>query len=185
MRLPIYVHGRFHARTEPWRYEDSPAQHRAERDVKVFVEYVPLPSQSARRTEKFSPPEAQKHIQCFFWRPRSPPMGGSSYNWLMLSPTFSPWDRREYPAGGRGWIKLSAHSCRNEVCDHSSASVVIRKGINLCALCGLCVKTKHSYLYLTQRTQRTQNFQCKLRYRWSSRRLRATETAKANWGRRR
>jgi hypothetical protein len=27
------------------------------------------------------------------------------------------------PQGGRGWIKLSAHSCRNEVCDHSSASV--------------------------------------------------------------
>ena len=55
--------------------------------------------------------------------PSLPSMGGSSYNWLMPSPTFSPWDRGEYPAGGRGWIKLSAHSCRNEVCDHSSASV--------------------------------------------------------------
>ena len=36
----------------------------------------------------------------------------------------------------------------------------------------------HANLYLTQRTQRTQNFQCKLRYRWSSRSLRATEGAK-------
>ena len=35
-------------------------------------------------------------------------------------------------------------------------------------------KTNADYLYLTQRTQRTQNFQCKLRYRWSSRWLRAT-----------
>ena len=26
-------------------------------------------------------------------------------NYLTLSPTFSPWDRGEYPAGGRGWIK--------------------------------------------------------------------------------
>ena len=36
MRLLIHVHGRFHARTEPWRYEDFPAQHHAERDVKFF-----------------------------------------------------------------------------------------------------------------------------------------------------
>ena len=26
----------------------------------------PLPNQSARRTGECSPPEAQKHIQCFF-----------------------------------------------------------------------------------------------------------------------
>ena len=37
MRLLIHVHGWFHARTEPWRYEDFPAQHRAERDVKFFL----------------------------------------------------------------------------------------------------------------------------------------------------
>ena len=36
----------------------------------------------------------------------------------------------------------------------------------------------HANLYLTQRTQRTQNFQCKLRFRWSSRWLRTTEVAK-------
>jgi hypothetical protein len=26
-------------------------------------------------------------------------------NCLTPSPTFSPWDRGEYPEGGRGWIK--------------------------------------------------------------------------------
>ena len=41
---------------------------------------------------------------------------------------FSPYGRRLsvirlYPARGEGVDKLSAHSCRNEVCDHSSASV--------------------------------------------------------------
>ena len=36
----------------------------------------------------------------------------------------------------------------------------------------------HANLYLTQRTQRTQNFQCKLRCRRSSRWLRVTEGAK-------
>ena len=34
-----------------------------------------------------------------------------------------PWDRWEYPIGGEGVDKLSAHSCRNEVCDPFSASV--------------------------------------------------------------
>ena len=52
--------------------------------------------------------------------------------------------------------------------------------INLCALCDLCVQNKNAIVfYLTQRPQRTQNFQSKLRCRWSRRWLRATENAKA------
>ena len=47
-----------------------------------------------------------------FWsmdQPKDPPpcpstREGSSYNCVTPSPTFYPWDRREYPAGGRGWI---------------------------------------------------------------------------------
>ena len=41
MRLAIHVHGWFHARTEPWRYEDFPAQHRAQSGVKVFGVWTP------------------------------------------------------------------------------------------------------------------------------------------------
>ena len=44
------------------------------------------------------------------------------------------------PRRGRGWTKLSAHSCRNEVYDHSSASVEYGREIKLCALCDLCVR---------------------------------------------
>ena len=81
---------------------------------------------------------------------------------------------------GRGWIKLSAHSCRNEVCDHSSASVKHKENKTLRSLRTLREKQNALIFYLTQRTQRTQNFQSKLRCRWSSRWLRATENAKAN-----
>ena len=42
MRLAIHVPGRFHARTEPWRYEDFPAQHRPHRDVKFFGVWMTL-----------------------------------------------------------------------------------------------------------------------------------------------
>ena len=55
----------------------------------------------------------------------------------------------------------------------------IQEVINLGALCALCVQNKNAIVfYLTQRPQRTQNFQSKLRCRWSSRSLRATEVAK-------
>ena len=55
----------------------------------------------------------------------------------------------------------------------------IQEVINLGALCALCVQNKNAIVfYLTQRPQRTQNFQSKLRCRWSSRSLRATENAK-------
>ena len=64
MRLLIHVHGWFHARTEPWRYEDFPAQHRAERDVKFFWSR-PLPNQSARRNGDCSPQRTRKYIKYF------------------------------------------------------------------------------------------------------------------------
>ena len=69
MRLLIHVHGRFHARTEPWRYEDFPAQHRAERSVKVFYrEQTP----SALRA---SPPLWGEGLaRC--WRLSLPPIEG-------------------------------------------------------------------------------------------------------------
>ena len=69
MHLFVHVHGRFHARTEPWRYEDFPAQHRAERDVKVFYrEQTP----SALRA---SPPLWGEGLaRC--WRLSLPPIEG-------------------------------------------------------------------------------------------------------------
>ena len=62
MRLRAHVHGRFHARTEPWRYEDFPAQHRAERDVKVFIEYRVQRTEYRERTES----RPQMRLDCLF-----------------------------------------------------------------------------------------------------------------------
>ena len=55
MRLTIHVPDKFHARTEPWRYEDFPAPNRAERDVKVFWEYGPRKGTESwpQMTQKF------------------------------------------------------------------------------------------------------------------------------------
>ena len=53
----------------------------------------------------------------------------------------------------------SAHSCRNEVCDLSSASVNHEKEKKLGALCVICVQKQNSYpFHLTQRAQRAQSF---------------------------
>ena len=51
------------------RPSSPPSEHRA-------VCRETHPNMSARRTGECSPPEAQKHIKCFFWRPRSPCKGG-------------------------------------------------------------------------------------------------------------
>ena len=55
---------------------------------------------------------------------------------------FLPLGQGRVPRRGEGVDKRSAHSCRNEVCDPSSASVKHKGEIKLCALCGLCVKNK-------------------------------------------
>ena len=73
--------------------------------------------------------------------------------------TDSPPETGASTPQGEGVDKLSAHSCRNEVYDHSSASVRHGREINLGALCALCVQNKNAIVYyLTQRTQRSQSY---------------------------
>ena len=69
MRLAIHVPGRFHARTEPWRYEDFPRPAACREGCKGFLEYGPTPSLPVREGEQTPPQPSHR--------------GGSSYNRLV------------------------------------------------------------------------------------------------------
>ena len=62
------VHDWFHARTERWRYEDFPAQHRAKRDVKVFSQAVNFASKREQSTDAGANAESNLFELCWATR---------------------------------------------------------------------------------------------------------------------